>query len=132
MMHRKQLCPGLLLIIYQLLTLGVQARPLIPVTAPTYEDLKHVPVGLTHVQRPDMSSEREALFDMSAQIGSRPPSCQNKCNSCSPCQAVQVPTPQDRRSGQGPTPSEGQLMSEYANYKPEGWKCKCGNRLFNP
>ncbi|EFJ31719.1 hypothetical protein SELMODRAFT_86865 [Selaginella moellendorffii] len=61
---------------------------------------------------------------MSSNIGSRPPSCQNKCNRCIPCQAVQVPTPIERKS---PV-----VSVEYSNYKPEGWRCKCGNKLFNP
>ncbi|KAJ0977468.1 hypothetical protein J5N97_012942 [Dioscorea zingiberensis] len=54
-------------------------------------------------------------------LGSRPPRCHYKCGSCSPCVAIQVPT----TNGHWSTP-------EYANYEPEGWKCKCGSSFFNP
>eukprot|EP01018_Ginkgo_biloba_P029914 Gb_30138 [translate_table: standard] len=52
-------------------------------------------------------------------LGSRPPTCRNKCHSCSPCEAIQVPT--DLRN-----------KVQYSNYEPEGWKCKCRDRIFNP
>lgn len=53
-------------------------------------------------------------------LGSRPPTCRNKCSSCSPCEAIQVPTKAARTHVQ------------YSNYEPEGWKCKCRDRVFNP
>ncbi|KAG0503520.1 hypothetical protein HPP92_003592 [Vanilla planifolia] len=56
-------------------------------------------------------------------LGSRPPSCENRCGGCNPCGAVQVPT----TAGRG-----DRLRAEYANYEPEGWKCKCGALFFNP
>eukprot|EP00249_Psilotum_nudum_P003798 c17290_g2_i1 orf=185-619(-) len=73
---------------------------------------------------------------LSTLIGSKPPNCQNKCSTCSPCTAVQVPT----------SPAQGAHMAaksypqhttnveseKYSNYKPVGWKCKCGNQLYNP
>ncbi|KAK4417063.1 EPIDERMAL PATTERNING FACTOR-like protein 1 [Sesamum alatum] len=68
-------------------------------------------------------------------LGSTPPSCHNKCNQCHPCMAVQVPTlpshnrvrPMDYESG--PSSSAG---NRYANYKPLGWKCRCGGHFYNP
>ncbi|KAH7652819.1 hypothetical protein IHE45_19G042200 [Dioscorea alata] len=62
-------------------------------------------------------------------IGSTPPSCHNRCNSCSPCMAVQVPTLPVRSSSGAPLRAS-YIM--YSNYKPLGWKCQCGNQLFNP
>ncbi|KAJ4959481.1 hypothetical protein NE237_026592 [Protea cynaroides] len=53
-------------------------------------------------------------------LGSRPPRCEHKCGECSPCEAIQVPTTTDR------------FGVQYANYVPEGWKCKCGTSFFNP
>ncbi|KAL7104375.1 hypothetical protein ACP275_08G240400 [Erythranthe tilingii] len=81
-------------------------------------------------------------------LGSRPPSCHNKCNQCHPCMAVQVPTlPSHNRVG----PQEEVVMAaaaqleyfdsspaasgggnRYSNYKPLGWKCRCDGHLFNP
>ncbi|XP_057978490.1 EPIDERMAL PATTERNING FACTOR-like protein 5 [Malania oleifera] len=55
-------------------------------------------------------------------IGSRPPNCENKCYGCSPCEAVQVPT----------TSASGHVGVQYANYEPEGWKCKCGPSFYTP
>ncbi|KAJ7298524.1 hypothetical protein O6H91_Y561400 [Diphasiastrum complanatum] len=147
---RKQLIRALLMIICQLLQLGAKARPLLPAQASSFEERnKHLPVSsvarvevLSRTQSTKstqlslsthMASETQDLFDTSAQIGSRPPSCQNKCNACNPCLAIQVPTPQRRRSDQDPTAAgAGQIMGEFSNYKPEGWKCKCGSRFFNP
>ncbi|XP_010262058.1 PREDICTED: EPIDERMAL PATTERNING FACTOR-like protein 6 [Nelumbo nucifera] len=61
----------------------------------------------------------EAIKSLST-LGSRPPNCQRKCGRCTPCQAIQVPTTTDH------------LGVQYANYEPEGWKCKCGTSFFNP
>ncbi|KAJ7535144.1 hypothetical protein O6H91_12G020300 [Diphasiastrum complanatum] len=126
---------GVIMIIFQLLVFGTEARVLLPEKASSLEDKNFSPVGsVAQVESTVLAADTESLSDTSAQIGSRPPSCQNKCNSCNPCQAVQVPTPQDRRTGHGPTPAAqgSQIMNEYSNYIPEGWKCKCGNRFFNP
>ncbi|KAK8973096.1 hypothetical protein V6N11_049445 [Hibiscus sabdariffa] len=53
-------------------------------------------------------------------IGSRPPNCQRKCGVCMPCVATQIPT------------TSGELGTQYTNYEPEGWKCKCHSTFFNP
>ncbi|GAB2293366.1 hypothetical protein Dimus_027565 [Dionaea muscipula] len=53
-------------------------------------------------------------------IGSRPPNCENKCYGCSPCEAIQVPT------------ITSHFSIQYANYFPEGWKCKCGPSFYSP
>ncbi|KAL7238115.1 hypothetical protein ACSBR2_004249 [Camellia fascicularis] len=53
-------------------------------------------------------------------LGSSPPKCEHKCRGCKPCNAIQVPTTTDH------------LGLHYANYEPEGWKCKCGTSFFNP
>ncbi|KAL4563812.1 hypothetical protein LXL04_027858 [Taraxacum kok-saghyz] len=53
-----------------------------------------------------------------SRLGSRPPICEHKCRGCTPCSPIQVPT--------------AHLAPQYANYEPEGWKCKCGSIFFNP
>lgn len=55
-----------------------------------------------------------------ARAGSRPPSCVHKCGGCTPCTATQVPATTDHS------------RTQYANYEPEGWKCKCGSAFYNP
>ncbi|KAG9141131.1 hypothetical protein Leryth_001635 [Lithospermum erythrorhizon] len=50
--------------------------------------------------------------------GSFPPRCTSKCGRCTPCKPVHVPVPPG-------TP----VMAEYY---PEAWRCKCGNRLYMP
>ncbi|WOG99138.1 hypothetical protein DCAR_0518486 [Daucus carota subsp. sativus] len=52
-------------------------------------------------------------------IGSRPPRCEQRCNGCSPCEAIQVPT-------------NHHVGIQFTNYEPEGWKCKCGKSFFTP
>ncbi|XP_014498990.2 EPIDERMAL PATTERNING FACTOR-like protein 6 [Vigna radiata var. radiata] len=62
---------------------------------------------------------KEALRGLS-RLGSTPPRCEHKCGGCIPCDPIQIPTNNDL------------LGTQYANYEPEGWKCKCGNAYFNP
>ncbi|KAL3628426.1 hypothetical protein CASFOL_027472 [Castilleja foliolosa] len=45
--------------------------------------------------------------------GSEPPSCIGKCGECTPCEPVLISVP----------PLE---------YYPQIWKCKCGDKLFDP
>ncbi|KAL6984643.1 hypothetical protein U1Q18_018021 [Sarracenia purpurea var. burkii] len=68
-------------------------------------------------------SSEKAYYDqgeMSTLIGSRPPNCDNKCGGCKPCDPIQVPATIDH------------FGVQFANYEPEGWKCKCGASFFNP
>ncbi|KAJ4970678.1 hypothetical protein NE237_003777 [Protea cynaroides] len=51
-------------------------------------------------------------------IGSSPPKCTGKCEKCTPCKPVHVPV----HPG----------MPVTTEYYPEAWKCKCGNKLYNP
>ncbi|KAF7833832.1 EPIDERMAL PATTERNING FACTOR-like protein 6 [Senna tora] len=50
--------------------------------------------------------------------GSSPPRCSSKCGKCTPCRPVHVPVPPG-------TPVT-------AEYYPEAWRCKCGNKLYMP
>ncbi|XP_062083442.1 EPIDERMAL PATTERNING FACTOR-like protein 6 [Humulus lupulus] len=51
-------------------------------------------------------------------IGSSPPRCLWKCGNCRPCKPVHVPVP------------PGNPVT--AEYYPEAWRCKCGNKLYMP
>ncbi|PSS20796.1 MEPFL3 like [Actinidia chinensis var. chinensis] len=64
--------------------------------------------------------EKEEAYKGLSRLGSRPPNCEHKCGGCKPCSAIQVPTTTDH------------LGVQYANYEPEGWKCKCGTSFFDP
>ncbi|XP_019461643.1 PREDICTED: uncharacterized protein LOC109360898 [Lupinus angustifolius] len=50
--------------------------------------------------------------------GSFPPRCTSKCGNCTPCKPVHVPVPPG-------TPVT-------AEYYPEAWRCKCGNKYYMP
>ncbi|XP_058206597.1 EPIDERMAL PATTERNING FACTOR-like protein 3 [Rhododendron vialii] len=65
-------------------------------------------------------SNNEEAYKGVGTLGSRPPNCDHKCGVCRPCDAIQVPATTDR------------VRVQYANYEPEGWKCKCGIYFFNP
>nr|GLL35112.1 EPIDERMAL PATTERNING FACTOR-like protein 6 [Ipomoea trifida] len=63
---------------------------------------------------------QKGQMERGEKIGSIPPSCDHKCYGCMPCEAIQVPT------------TSGTVGVQYTNYKPEGWKCKCGPALYTP
>ncbi|KAK8968969.1 EPIDERMAL PATTERNING FACTOR-like protein 1 [Platanthera guangdongensis] len=80
-----------------------------------------------------------AVEEEKIRLGSMPPSCHNRCNTCKPCTAVEVPTlpelswdlaqvePGELR------PADQAVYSQHnSNYKPLGWKCRCSGRVFNP
>ncbi|KAK6945110.1 hypothetical protein RJ641_026212 [Dillenia turbinata] len=58
-------------------------------------------------------------------LGSRPPQCLNKCLNCRPCIAALVVPP--HRKNDAETSSE-----EDENYYLLTWKCKCGDKMFQP
>lgn len=67
-----------------------------------------------------MKEDEAEYKETKNKLGSSPPSCENKCFGCMPCEAIQVPTTNNR------------VGVQYANYEPEGWKCKCGPTLYTP
>ncbi|KFK38740.1 hypothetical protein AALP_AA3G154700 [Arabis alpina] len=93
------------------------------------------PIASTHVSfHPEITSSEDAQehnfmtsnlksnedkeigeMERARRIGSRPPSCDNKCYGCEPCEAIQVPT----------ISSIPHLSPHYANYQPECWRCHC-------
>ncbi|XP_039018021.1 EPIDERMAL PATTERNING FACTOR-like protein 1 [Hibiscus syriacus] len=58
-------------------------------------------------------------------LGSRPPKCFNRCLSCRPCMAALVASPNHRN-----TRSSSYQGDE--SYYLLAWKCKCGNKFFQP
>ncbi|KAL5575701.1 hypothetical protein UlMin_017400 [Ulmus minor] len=59
-------------------------------------------------------------------LGSRPPGCVNKCLNCRPCTATLViPSHQKKRLQ---TSSHGDDDTYYLL----SWRCRCGNKLYQP
>ncbi|KVI06032.1 hypothetical protein Ccrd_015629 [Cynara cardunculus var. scolymus] len=60
-------------------------------------------------------------------LGSRPPGCVNKCVNCRPCQATLVIPPHPKMIDY-----RHQSSNWEDNYYLLSWKCKCGDKLFQP
>ncbi|XP_019416839.1 PREDICTED: EPIDERMAL PATTERNING FACTOR-like protein 3 [Lupinus angustifolius] len=75
--------------------------------------------GEERINKAKENGYKETLRGLS-RLGSTPPRCEHKCGGCIPCDPIQIPTNKDL------------IGLQYANYEPEGWKCKCGNSYFNP
>ncbi|XP_047957744.1 EPIDERMAL PATTERNING FACTOR-like protein 8 [Salvia hispanica] len=71
------------------------------------------------------SREEEELRKMV--LGSRPPACVNRCMSCRPCEATLV-IPPHQRASYGASYHRGGDDSYYLL----SWKCRCGNKLYQP
>lgn len=67
------------------------------------------------------SSESRDLQQTKLVMGSGPPSCYMKCQGCTPCTATLVKVPAHHPHGEEDEP-----------YYPQTWRCKCGDRLFDP
>ncbi|KAI3786018.1 hypothetical protein L1987_45145 [Smallanthus sonchifolius] len=59
-------------------------------------------------------------------LGSRPPGCVNKCVTCRPCEATLVIPPHHK------TIHYRDQSHWEDNYYLLSWKCKCGDKLFQP
>ncbi|KAL8250196.1 hypothetical protein R6Q59_033889 [Mikania micrantha] len=59
-------------------------------------------------------------------LGSRPPGCVNKCVNCRPCEATLVIPPHCK------TIHYRDQSHWEDNYYLLSWKCKCGDKLFQP
>ncbi|KAK4428012.1 EPIDERMAL PATTERNING FACTOR-like protein 8 [Sesamum alatum] len=70
------------------------------------------------------SSENEELRKMV--LGSRPPACVNKCKNCKPCEATLVIPPHQSRI------KRANSHREDDSYYLLSWKCRCGNKLYQP
>ncbi|KAJ7962858.1 putative Epidermal patterning factor-like protein [Quillaja saponaria] len=60
-------------------------------------------------------------------LGSKPPACVNKCLNCRPCITTLVIPTHQRKGFIASTSHE-----EDDNYYLLSWKCRCGNKLFQP
>ncbi|XP_058727770.1 EPIDERMAL PATTERNING FACTOR-like protein 3 [Vicia villosa] len=127
---KRTVCYTLILkasILLSSLVLSVISKPFFMFGAANQQELFKVDptTRIQDVSRPYDSSTQvkeyeEALRGMSSRIGSRPPRCEHRCEGCIPCNPIQIPT------------NKHLVGVQYANYEPEGWKCKCGTSFFNP
>ncbi|KAM7475911.1 hypothetical protein LguiB_023154 [Lonicera macranthoides] len=79
-------------------------------------------------------------------LGSRPPSCVNRCMNCRPCKATLVIPPHHQQSineikgSYGNDNNREYYYSSPHNNRPReddtyyllSWKCTCGDQLFQP
>ncbi|KAI8538741.1 hypothetical protein RHMOL_Rhmol07G0005400 [Rhododendron molle] len=88
------------------------------------------PVWITEVAGLQWSSLKQRKM----MIGSRPPGCVNKCMSCRPCVATLVVIhPHDNnKKGEFAEISDSVSRREDDPYYLLSWKCKCGDKLYQP
>ncbi|CDO98149.1 unnamed protein product [Coffea canephora] len=72
------------------------------------------------------NSDQNALQGRKMVLGSRPPGCVNKCMSCQPCKATLVIPPHQDEG------SRKLAHREDDSYYLLSWKCRCGDKLFQP
>ncbi|KAI3463407.1 hypothetical protein Pfo_020070 [Paulownia fortunei] len=63
-------------------------------------------------------------------LGSRPPACVNKCMSCRPCEATLVIPSHKNRIKRGNYVKSSHKEDD--TYYLLSWKCRCGNKLYQP
>ncbi|KAJ4826397.1 hypothetical protein Tsubulata_044555 [Turnera subulata] len=91
------------------------------------------------------SSNSESLRQRKNMVlGSRPPGCVNKCMNCRPCMATLVVPPHDQKKDaiskaaagrnhhQGFTLNPSSSRGDNDGYYLLSWKCRCGDKLFEP
>ncbi|KAK0595300.1 hypothetical protein LWI29_005421 [Acer saccharum] len=76
------------------------------------------------------------LVEKKLVLGSKPPGCVNKCLNCRPCTATLViPSNHDEKKvlrAQPPLSSSLASHGDDGSYYLLSWKCKCGDKLFQP
>ncbi|KAF7843261.1 EPIDERMAL PATTERNING FACTOR-like protein 8 [Senna tora] len=65
-------------------------------------------------------------------IGSKPPACENKCMKCRPCMATLVVPNNHRRKKKAFNFKVESRGDDDDTYYLLSWKCRCGNKLFQP
>lgn len=91
-------------------------------------------ISLLHAVGTLNSDQGERWLQQSNRVllGSKPPSCVNKCLSCGPCMATLV-IPSHSHQGKKISRSTASYHGdEDDSYYLLSWKCKCGDKLFQP
>ncbi|KAK7255236.1 hypothetical protein RIF29_28642 [Crotalaria pallida] len=71
----------------------------------------------------------ESLKEREMMIGSQPPACIKRCMNCMPCMPTLV-VPNYQKWKAYEVLSHGEENDD--TYYPLSWKCKCGDKLFQP
>ncbi|XP_022724894.1 EPIDERMAL PATTERNING FACTOR-like protein 8 [Durio zibethinus] len=79
-------------------------------------------VGTLNSRHSESSLQRSNMV-----LGSKPPACVNKCLSCRPCMATLVIPSHQWKNFRAAYHGD-----EDDNYYLLSWKCKCGDKLFQP
>ncbi|RDX63538.1 EPIDERMAL PATTERNING FACTOR-like protein 8, partial [Mucuna pruriens] len=74
-----------------------------------------------------LDTRDEGLEQSKIVIGSKPPACVNKCKNCRPCMATLVVPNHQKRKG-----FKVASRGDDDTYYLLSWKCKCGDKLFQP
>ncbi|XP_004303309.1 PREDICTED: EPIDERMAL PATTERNING FACTOR-like protein 6-like [Fragaria vesca subsp. vesca] len=72
-------------------------------------------------------SSTDQLQQRKMVLGSRPPQCENKCLNCRPCFATLVIPSHHKTKVYSSSHNDGD-----DRYYLLSWKCKCGQKLFQP
>ncbi|XP_031096271.1 EPIDERMAL PATTERNING FACTOR-like protein 8 [Ipomoea triloba] len=65
-------------------------------------------------------------------LGSSPPKCVGRCMGCRPCVAALVIPPHDDKNGFRRPSSSSSSGAGDESYYLLSWKCRCGNKYFQP
>ncbi|XP_022716558.1 EPIDERMAL PATTERNING FACTOR-like protein 8 [Durio zibethinus] len=79
-------------------------------------------VGALNPGHSESSSQQSNMV-----LGSKPPGCVNKCLSCRPCMATLVIVSHQWKNFRATYHGD-----EDESYYLLSWKCKCGDKLFQP
>ncbi|KAJ0007364.1 hypothetical protein Pint_30115 [Pistacia integerrima] len=79
----------------------------------------------------EVPDDEKSLSEIKKRLGSRPPTCVHKCSNCRPCSATLVVSHDDKKGRQRSAKSDHDLEDDESYYL-QTWKCKCGNKLFEP
>uniref|UniRef100_A0A803LN16 Epidermal patterning factor-like protein n=1 Tax=Chenopodium quinoa TaxID=63459 RepID=A0A803LN16_CHEQI len=82
----------------------------------------------------EMNLSSKELLSKKPVLGSRPPSCVNKCLNCNPCVATLVVPPRHQMTDLISFTSYDDHYGDnnHDSYYLLAWKCKCGDKLFQP
>ncbi|XP_044487703.1 EPIDERMAL PATTERNING FACTOR-like protein 8 [Mangifera indica] len=79
-----------------------------------------------------VSGDGKSFSEMKKRLGSRPPTCVHKCSNCRPCTATLVISHDDKKGRPRSAPKSFHDLEDDESYYLQTWKCKCGNKLFEP
>ncbi|CAH1425632.1 unnamed protein product [Lactuca virosa] len=75
-------------------------------------------------------SVNEGVQERTRTLGSRPPGCVNRCMNCQPCRATLVIPPHHKNKIIDYRSQSSHREDDC--YYLLSWKCKCGDKLFQP